>query len=350
MHVIPPLTITDSMLTSSTVVETAPSAWDSGTTYALNDTASIAGANGLMTVYKSLQNSNTNHLTSDTDWWVNIGTTYQTYAGGTTYAISDRVIDATNHLIYESLANTNIGHALTDTTWWLEIGPTNKWAMFDLLRNTQSTAPTSIAFTLSPGQRIDSLALLAIVANSVTITATSSGATVYSYTENLSNRHVNNWYDYFYLPFHTKPSLLLLDIPPYSNIVITITLSGLDSISLGACVVGIKEYIGAIQYSAESDTLNFSTVERDFSGGTSVMIQRRNVPKTVQNCFVEKSRINRIRTIKDSIAGSPAVWSGIDDSSSDYFESLLILGFYKRFSFNLAYPDYAVISLELEEI
>jgi len=350
MYVIPPLTITDAMLTSSTIVETAPTAWNSGTTYALNDSASIAGANGLMTVYKSLQAGNLNHLTSDPAWWVNIGTTYGVYAGGTTYAISDRVIDATNHLVYESLAGSNTGNALTNTTWWLEIGPTNKWAMFDLLRDTQSTVPTSMTFTFAPGQRVDSLALLGLSANDVSISITSSSVTVYSYSTSLDERHVNNWYDYFFLPFHTKESLLLLDIPPYSNCIITITLSGLASISLGACVVGIKEYLGAIQYSAESDSLNFSTVTRDFAGGTNVMVQRRNVPKTIQNCFVDKSRINRIRSIKDSIAGSPAVWAGLDDNSSDYFEALLILGFYKRFSFNLAYPDYAIISLELEEI
>lgn len=350
MNIIPPITITPAMLTSTTVVETAPAVWSGATTYALNDTASISWSNGLLIVYKSLQAGNLNHLTSDSAWWVNIGNTYGVYAVGTTYSISDRVIDTTNHLIYESLAGTNLGNALTDSNWWLLIGPTNTWGMFDLLRNTQTTVPTSMTFTLTPGQRIDSLALLGMVANNVTVDMTVSAVNVYSYSTSLDERHVNNWYDYFFLPFTTRPSLLLLDIPPYSNGVITITITGTGNVSLGACVIGIKEYIGAIQYNAKVDTLNFSTVTRDFAGGTSVMVQRRNVPKTIQNCWVDKSRIDRIRVIKDNLAGSPAVWSGLDDNTSDYFDGLLILGFYKEFSFDLSYPDTAVISLTLEEI
>lgn len=349
MNIIPPITITPAMLTSTTVVETAPAAWSGATTYAINDTASIAGANGLMTVYKSLQGTNLNHLTIDAAWWVNIGTTYQVYAGGTTYAISDRVIDTTNHLIYESLAGSNVGNALTNTTWWLLIGPTNTWAMFDLLRNTKSTQPNSMTFTLTPGQRIDSIALIGVSAQTVQVDVTNASINVFTHTENLIERIINNWYDYFFLPFNYRTNLLLLNIPPYYGI-ITITLSGLSNVSIGACVIGMKEYIGAIQYNAKVDTLNFSTVTRDFAGGTSVMVQRRNVPKTIQNCWVDKSRINRIRAIKDVLAGTPAVWSGLDDNTNDYFDGLLILGFYKEFSFNLSYPDIAVISLTLEEI
>jgi len=55
MIVLPPLAITDARLTSTTVPEVAPAAYAGGTTYALNATASVAGAAGLLTVYRSLQ-------------------------------------------------------------------------------------------------------------------------------------------------------------------------------------------------------------------------------------------------------------------------------------------------------
>lgn len=353
MNVIPPLEITDSILTSSTVVETAPTAWSGATTYGLNDTASTAGAAGLITIYKSLQAANTNNATSDAAWWVSIGTTYQVYAGGTTYAVGDRVIDATNHLVYESLVAANLGNALTSTTKWYEVGPTNKWAMFDFLRNTATTVPTTMTVVLTPGVRVDSIALLGLVANSVTITMTSTlgGGTVYTSTTNLNTREVLDWYDYFFATFSTQPSLALFDLPPYSDGVITVTITATSgNVSCGACVIGSYVYIGDVQYTSESDVLNFSSVTRDFDGGTSSMVQRRNVPKTIQNIWLAKSRVNSVRDLREALNAVPAVWSGVATSSDGYFESLLILGFYKRFSINLTYPENAVISLELEEI
>ncbi|OWW18406.1 hypothetical protein AYR66_07465 [Noviherbaspirillum denitrificans] len=339
------------MLTSSTVVETAPAAYNAATTYALDATASVAGSAGLLTIYKSLQGGNTgNTPASSPSWWTVIGTTYQTYSGGATYALGDRVIDATAHLVYESLAAGNTGNALTNTTKWLEIGPTNKWAMFDVLRNTATSVPGSLTVVITPGRRVDSIALLGVVANSATITVTNGGSTVYTITKDLNKREVLDWYDYFFRAFATQPSLALFDLPPYTGAVITVTLTATSgNVQCGACVLGSYEYIGDVQYSAESDVLNFSTVTRNFDG-SSELVPRRNVPKTVQQIWLEKSRVNRVRDLRDALNATPAVWAGLDDSSDDYFEALLILGIYKRFSINLRHPQHAVISLELEEI
>lgn len=350
MRVIPPLAITDAMLTSSSAVETAPAAYAGGTTYALNDTASVAGSAGLITVYKSLAGSNTGHDPASSPlWWVSIGTTYQVHSGAT-YALRDRVIDATAHLVYESLSGSNTA-ALTDTTKWLEIGKTNPWAMFDLLRNTATIQPGSITAVLTPGERVDSIALLGVVANSVSITITSDAVTVYTLTESLNTRESFGWYDYFFRPITTRPSLIRFDLPPYTNAVITVTLTAdTGNAECGACVIGTSEYLGRVLAEAESDVLNFSSVTRN-AFGDSQLVPRRNVPRTQQQIIADKSRVNRIRTLRDSLNATPAVWSGLDDLDSDgYFEAVLILGIYKRFTINLRHPQHAAISLELEEV
>src|SRR3990170_7159070 len=123
MNVIPPLTITDARLISSTVSEP-----DAGSP-----------------------------------------STEPVYNAGTTYGLGDIAISTTTHLKYESLAAGNIGNALTDTTKWLELGPTNKWAMFDLLRSTATSAAASLSVVIAPGTRIDSLALLGLVGDTVTV-------------------------------------------------------------------------------------------------------------------------------------------------------------------------------------
>ena len=352
MNVIPPLAITDARLTSTTVPEVAPPAYAGGTTYALNATASVAGAAGLITVYKSLQAANTGHTpASSPTWWQAIGDTYQVYSGGVTYALGDRVLDAINHLTYESLIAGNVGQALTLVAKWLPLGPSNQRAMFDLKRNTATVVPGSLTAVITPGVRVDSLMLSGMVANAATLDVTVAGANVYTRSYNLNTREVLDWYDYYFAPFSTQPSLIEFDLPPYTDAVITVTLTATSgNVECGACSIGTYVFIGDVEYEAESDSLNFSTVERDFDGGTSVMIPRRNVPRTVQSIFVDKSRVNRVRALRNALGGAPAIWSGLVDSGDGYFESVLIVGFYKRFSINLKHPTMAVIGLELEEI
>lgn len=351
MNVIPPLTITDARLTSTTVVEVAPAAYAGATTYTLNATASVAGAAGLITVYKSLQAANTGHTpASSPTWWASIGDTYQVYSGAATYALADRVLDATNHLVYESMIAGNIGNALIAPKWLLT-GPSNQRAMFDLKRNTATVVPGSLTVVITPGERVNSLLLSGLVANAATLDVTVAGTNVYTRNYDLNTREVLDWYDYYFAPFTTQPSLIEFDLPPYTDAVITVTVSATSgNVECGACSVGTFEFIGDVEYDAESDALNFSTVTRDFDGGTSVMIPRRNVPRTVQNIFVSKSRVNRVRTLRAALGGVPAIYAGLIDRGDGYFESLLIVGFYKRFSISLKHPTHAVISLELEEI
>lgn len=355
MNVIPPIALTDAMLYSSTAIETAPAAYAGGTTYALNDTVSVAGSLGLLTVYKSLQAANTGHApASSPDWWAAQCEIYAAYSGATTYAVGDTVQDNTTHKVYESLAAGNVGNALTDTTKWLYLGFNNRWAMFDLLRNTATVHASEITVVLAPGQRINSVALLGLVADSVTVRMDSgptSGANYYTFTEDLTTRDVFNWYDYFFVDFTVRTNILLLDLPPYATAYTTITLTrAVGDVECGACVIGSKVYLGEVQHQAESDVINFSSVTREFDGSTATMIQRRNVPKSNQTLLLDKSRVNVVRAARDLLNATPAVWSGLDDDTDGYFESLLILGFYKRFSINLALPEHAIITLELEEI
>lgn len=354
MYVIPPIAITDSLLSASTVIETTPDAYAGGTTYALDDLVYVGTVGSALTVYKSLQASNTGHTpASSPTWWENVGAVYAEYSSGTTYALGATVQVAATHLVYESLAAGNVGHAVTDTTKWMPMGNTNRWAMFDTLRSTPSVAPSSITAVVTPGQRVNSLALVGLsnVGTAIiTASSTTGGGSVYSLTKSLSTREVFDMYDYFFAPFSMRNALLVNDIPPYSDIVITVTCSTTSgSVSVGGCVVGNSEYLGGVEYNAEDDVINFSTVDRN-TYGTATMVARRNVPKTVQTVWCDKSRVRSIRNIREALNATTAVWYGLDDDSDDYFESLLIMGFYRKFSINLAHPTSAILNIELEEV
>jgi hypothetical protein len=310
MNVIPPLSITDAMLISSTASEPA------------------AGSPSTESIY---------------------------YAG-TTYGLGDIVISTTTHRKYESLAAGNVGNALTDTTKWLDVGATNKWSMFDLYRNTATVLASPLTVTIAPGQRVDSIALLGVVADSATITVDSAigspSERYYTHTENMITREVLSWYDFFFNEFVVKSSLVLFDLAPYATAYITISLTrAAGNAECGACVLGKYVYIGDVEHGAVSDVINFSTITREFDGSVSVLVPRQNIPKINETLYIEKAQVNKVRAVRDALAGIPAVWCSLDElSTHDYFEMLLILGPYRQFSINAELPDMAIITLEAEEI
>lgn len=370
----------------------------SATTWQAGDQVYVAATAsepvGLIHTYKAITSAVAGDVPGvATSVWLHTGDTYQIWASGSTYALGDRVlgsyqglIKGNEHTIYESLTAGNLNNQVTDSTNWLEIGSNNKWSMFDFTRNTQTTigqnyslgiprsTDTTMTIVVTPGVRIDSIALLGMDANYVGIKVHSPsysnpshnvipGAALTPYsagdpslcydsgTINLKKRETTTHYQYYFKGFETVPSYAVFDIPPNIDNVITITLnSTVGKVSVGACCIGLHENIGTIQYGAENDVLNYSTFERNFDGSTSALVPRRNVPKTVQQIWIDKIYINNVRVLRDALAGTVAVWCGLDDNNqSDYYEAVLVLGVYKRFSINLASPSHAVISLELEE-
>lgn len=385
MRVIPPLTIRNAILTSSTCAEphATEAEYSSGTTYALGAkvilssptatvTVSIASpgvvtwtangqANGTPVVLTTTGALPTGITAGAIYYIVNRATnTFElaTTVGGAAILTSGsqsgtHTATTQVHRTYESLQAANLGNYPTlaaSSAWWADVGPSRRWAMFDVLRNTATVHASPLTVVLTPGVRINSVALLGLVADSVTISMTSGGPSVYSYTLSLSTREVFDWYDYYFEPFSARAAVVRFDLPPYSNGIITVAITRASGdVECGACVLGNYVAIGDVDHGAEGDVLNFSSVTRDAFGG-AVMVQRRNVPKTNQTLYVEKGRVNKIRALREDLNSVPAVWSGLDDTTDGYAEALLILGFYRKFSINAAHPTIATISLELEEV
>jgi hypothetical protein len=356
MRVIPSVIITDEKFISSTVPEVASAAYNGGTTYALGAKSSVAGVLGLITEYESLQAENTGNAPAESPlWWKKLGDTYQVFSMVATYALGERVIDPVAHWVYESLVDGNEGNALTaavEPLKWLEVGPTNKWAGFHLKSNIPTVAPGSLTFTVAPGERCNSILLHGMVANMLEVVGTTSlGVVIYSYSEDLNEREVFDAYDYCFKPFSTKPSVIRFDIPPYSDARFTITLSvATGNVELRHCLIGTHIYVGAVEYQAKCSGENYSTVDRNFDGNINKMIPRRNVPTNNLTIHIDRSRVRMLRNLIDSLNGSVAAFSGLDDDSDGYFDALLIVGFYTRFEFDLNNPVEALLLLTTESI
>lgn len=364
MRVIPPITILDATLLSSTAAEPwAPAAYSGGTTYAAGAFVQVASD---YTIYESLASSNTGNTPNVSPlWWVARGPTETLYDNGVgsptkVYALGETAYSSTTHRVYESLQAGNTGRPLpvppeTSTAWWLDVGPTNKWAMFDTYRNTKTRGTSPLVLRLAPNQRVKAIALLGLDATEVTISMDSVGSPIvnhYSNTVNLEVRtfDVSDWYEYFFEDFAARSALVLFGLPRYSQDVLTITITNSNGpAACGALVIGSDQYLGETEHGAESDALNFSVIDRDVFGNATLN-PRRSIPKVNQTVIAEKAATREIFNLRASLNAVPAVWTSLDDSDDDYFEPLLILGIYRKFTINAADPTEAVISLELEEI
>lgn len=271
----------------------------------------------------------------------------------TSYTVGQVVIRVETHRKYEcQVAGVSSALPENDPTKWLDIGPTNKWAMFDNLRSQATWASGSMTIAISPGRRVDSLALLGVKANKVTITMTYNGQVVYTTVRNMGARNTTTWSQYFFGEFKYVSSLLLQDLPSYANSVITILFENDPALNVecSEIVVGNKIYLGAAQYEAVSDSLNFSRIERDEFGG-SILKPRRTVPKVNVTTWADKYLVNQIRDARTDLNAVPALWSALDQNYEDpYYEALLIYGIYKQFEINISGPSLAIVNLELEEM
>lgn len=304
MRVLPPLTITPAMLTSTTVAEpsSGEQVWDSGETYAVDE-----------------------EVISTTLHW-----TWASITGGSNKALPSAAGESNDN--------------------WLSVGPTNRWKMFDLLRNTASVGASPMTVVLTPGRRVDALGLVGVVADEVEVTVERGGSTIYTYSQAMLTRNTLGYLDYFTGSFRQVQGLGVWNLPLSSDAVITVTLTRASGdVTLGGLLIGRQEYLGEAELGAESDARNFSSIERDFAG-TAELIQRRSIPTTSQRVLVDKARLNRIREVRDELNAVPALWSWLDDVTDDYFEAGFLLGVYTRWRINAEHPNHAMQQIDVEEL
>lgn len=278
------------------------------------------------------------------------------------YVAGDVRYLASTHLRYEARVNhtssssNTPANATPDTpsTEWRVLGPTNRWAMYDALRSTGTVIPSGGTVVLTPGQRQDAMGFAGL-SNIATMTAvgTRGATTVYDPgVINLSTRRVGSFYQFFFQPFSYKTEFALFDLPPYTDMVITITVNapgGSGDCVIGDCVLGMQEYIGRALIEPENDALNFSRIDRAFDG-TATVTRRRNVPKNSVQVLVDKSDVDRVLSVRERLNAVPAIYSALDDQRDGYYSSFFRKGIYKRWALSPKNQNHAIATMEIEEI
>ena len=297
LKVIPPLTITDSRLTSSNVAETDYAAWSSATTYSLGQ----------------------------------------------------RVIVVSTHKVYESSQNSNLNKDPTlasNATWWIEVSPTNRWKMFDISNTTQTTNANSIVVTITPGQVVNSVSLMNLEGISIRVKVTDPlEGVVYDKTVSLNNNGtINNWYNYFFSPISKKKSVVITDMPSYGTAIIEITVTNTGKTAkCGVCTLGQITYLGeGINLGATVGIQDYSRKEKnDF--GDYVVVQRNYAKRAKYTMAVLNEQIDALQNLLADLRTTACVWVGDDN-----YESTMIYGFYKDFDIVISNHIVSDCNIEIE--
>jgi hypothetical protein len=386
MKIIRPITITTAMLPDgsggSNVPETV-AAYAAGTTYYGGDQVRVDSSHK---IYESLPPTAREILTLDVapstpwlpDWKITGQTSLQTciieqYITSLTYYIKDRsgaftlgeIVGVTGTAVLladQGAANPvfssapNVGNdpatdlALDTPLWWKEVSATNRWKAFDNKVGSQTSQATSITYCITPGQVYDSIAFLNLDAITVQVVLTDPvEGVVYDHTTDLQTTVISgagttiDWYTYFFSSIFRTTDIAILDIPPYLNAVVdvTITYTG-ETAKVGAIVLGLQSTIGTTRWNPNIGIHDYSIKAVDEYGVYSVS-ERAFSKRMSCDIEIEFASIPDVQNLLALYRSTLLVWIGVEN-----FSPLIVYGFYKDFSIVIPHLVYAECNIEIE--
>lgn len=282
-------------------------------------------------------------------------TDYAAWNAVTNYAVGNRVMRSVAG-VHKNFENKLAGVSATapelDPTRWIDLGATNRWAMFDRKVGTATTAANSLTVVLAPG-RINSLAIMQADATLVEVSLNVSGTDVFTASMNLTSGNlVGNWYQYFYEPVYQQDALVitdlvdasLLDLPAYSEGILTVTLSKASgNVSCGVLVVGLYADIGVMEYAPKISIIDYSRKDVDDYGNADIT-QRAYSKRMSATTELDKAAVDNVARVLAQYRSTLLVWVG----AGNLYTSLIIYGFYRDWEISIDNATKSTLSLQVE--
>lgn len=270
------------------------------------------------------------------------------YSASVSYAIGARVmvVGPNIHKIYSSLQAGNMNHdPVTSPTYWIEEGATNRWKMFDASITSQASNMESIVVTLATKGIANGIALLNIDCAIIRVEAVDPVlGVVFDKTINpATTSGINDWYSYFLEPVARVNDITFTDLPLYSDLMITVTLSNVGHMVLcGGLIIGHAKTLGMTQRGAKISLTDYSVKARDAFGNFNV-VERAFSRRVTLPLWLDASAVDQTFSLLARYRATPIVYIGIAR-----FGSSIVYGFYKDLSIDITYTNYAVCSIEIE--
>lgn len=272
-------------------------------------------------------------------------TDHAAWNGATSYTVGKLVIRTATHRIYQRLTvGISAPAPENDPTNWADIGPTNKWAPFDRAVGSVASSASTITYTITPGQAVTGLALLDLSADAVAILVTVGGVTAYSVSFDpvVSSTGVYDWFAYFFDSIERRGSLVVTNLPAFSEAVITITISGSGTLGLGTLALGNAYTIGTTLAGSKVEIIDYSSKTTDAYGVTTV-VERGYAKRMSANVVINTASASDIAKRLAAVRARPVVWIGEEN-----IDATLIYGWCREWAVELQYPNISYCSLAVD--
>lgn len=207
-----------------------------------------------------------------------------------------------------------------------------------------------VRYMIRPTAIFDSVALLNISASSVEITVTDQiDGIVYSLAESLTlTDQVFDLYTFFFEETENKKNFVKLDLPPYLDATITITLTGSGEVGAGEIVIGKQANLGFTEWNPSVGTKSYSSKGTD-TFGNFVVVKRPYSATMSCSVFLPPSRFDFVKRRLDQFRDEPVVWVGSVDSitGENMYESMMIYGFLDSFDMVIPGPQESGYNIEI---
>ena len=241
---------------------------------------------------------------------------------------------------YEALTDNNDRPdtgATLDPPTWLDLGFVNPLRMFDNKLDSLTVGPSPLVIDITPGALVNGIALFNVDATTVQITQTDpTEGVVYDTGEvrMVDASTITGWYEFFFGPRLKRADLARIDLLPYKDATITITLrsEGAD-VSIGQVVPGRLQTLGIAQYGTSVGITDFSRKETD-QFGNFVITPRRFSKRAEYDVRIPTAQNAGVQRTLAALRTTPIVWVG-DETK----EETVVYGYYRDFDILLAGPS-----------
>lgn len=269
---------------------------------------------------------------------------YADYDAATTYQVGDFVVSG--HVIYECQSADTLGVYPPDNlATWTDRGAVNSRQMFDSFVGSQTENADYIEVVLTPGTRIDALALLGVSAKDVHVTVGQVGAETYNESfEMVDYSNITNWYDYLYSDIQEQSTLIITDLPPSSGI-ITVRIEKTGGIAkVGTLAIGKQIIVGDLLYGYSVGYKSYSKKVVNDDG--LITVQAGNKTKIGQfPVEVESQRIDYLLKTLHEYNDTPAIYIG-----GTLFDSQSIYGYYESLEMIVPNAVHAKYNMKIQGI
>ena len=173
----------------------------------------------------------------------------------------------------------------------------------------------------------------------------SAGTIVYQKTIPLDGTVISDWYQYFFEESVQLGEIVATDVTPYPNAQLHISLQKSGAVEIGNLLFGSFYDLGETEFGASAGITDYSVKETDQFGDVT-FVPRTFAKRMTARMELAAGQMNKVQRVLADVRATPCVWIGADDAQ--LYAPLIVYGWYRDFSIDVAYPTTSYVSLEVE--